>query len=167
MSRTAVSLPIKLQVLTEAGYRCAIPTCRNILALDLHHIIEVKDGGLNDAENLIALCPTCHALYTRGTITKEAIDVYKGLLVSLNGAFAKDTINNLAFLSTLPVASLGISGDGVLKFSDLIGSGLATFKLLIQNGPLLLYEVSLTDKGRRIVNAWKRGDRNEVLVALS
>jgi hypothetical protein len=35
------NLPIKTRtaVLTEAGYRCAVPTCRNILALDLHHII--------------------------------------------------------------------------------------------------------------------------------
>src|SRR5690349_13496502 len=74
-------------VLIEAGYRCAVPTCRNILAIDMHHIIEVKDGGPNEPSNLLALCPTCHALYTRGTIPKEAINAWKTMLVTLSHAF--------------------------------------------------------------------------------
>ena len=68
------SLPVTtaLAVLTEAGYRCAVPTCRTILAIDLHHMVEVGKGGTNDPANLVALCPTCHALYHRGTIKKES-----------------------------------------------------------------------------------------------
>src|SRR5207248_8959417 len=64
------NLPLKTRVivLTEAGYRCAVPTCRSILALDMHHIWEVSAGGGDDPSNLIALCPTCHALYHRGNI---------------------------------------------------------------------------------------------------
>ena len=39
-------LPVntRVMVLAEAGYRCAVPTCRNILALDMHHIWEVSGG---------------------------------------------------------------------------------------------------------------------------
>ena len=73
MARTKVPSSVIREVLIEAGYRCAVPTCRNILALDLHHIIEVQEGGINEQANLLALCPTCHALYTRGNIPKEAI----------------------------------------------------------------------------------------------
>src|SRR5713101_27259 len=98
MARTAIPLDVKVQVLTEAGYRCAVPTCRNILALDLHHIVEVKGGGPNEASNLLALCPTCHALYTRGTISREAINTWKLMLVTLNHAFDQESISNLLFL---------------------------------------------------------------------
>ncbi len=45
----------KAAVLIEAGFRCAVPTCRQILAIDLHHIWEVKDDGGDDPLNLIAL----------------------------------------------------------------------------------------------------------------
>ena len=54
MSRTAIPESIKREVLTEAGFRCAVPTCRTILAIDLHHIIEVSDNGPNEAYNLLA-----------------------------------------------------------------------------------------------------------------
>lgn len=44
--RERSKLPLKTvtAVLTEAGYRCAVPTCRGILALDMHHIWEVSAG---------------------------------------------------------------------------------------------------------------------------
>jgi len=71
-------------ILMEAGYKCANPSCRHILTLELHHIVWVKDGGGSDPENLIALCPNCHSLHTNGYIPTEAIEVWKSLLVSLN-----------------------------------------------------------------------------------
>ena len=43
--RRNLALKTRTLVLTEAGYRCAVPTCRGILALDLHHIWEVVAGG--------------------------------------------------------------------------------------------------------------------------
>jgi hypothetical protein len=51
------NLPLKTRVivLTESGYRCAVPTCRTILARDMHHIWEVSAGGGNDPSNLVAL----------------------------------------------------------------------------------------------------------------
>ncbi len=157
--RVPLPAETRRQVLAEAGYRCAVPTCRNILALDIHHIVEVSEGGSNDPPNLVALCGTCHDLYHRRIYTREAVRGWKGLLLSLNAAFDRETIDNLLFLRSLPPLQLGISGDGVLKFSSLIGSGMASFKLTMQNGPLLLYEVALTDKGRMLVEAWVKGDQ--------
>lgn len=165
-TRTAIKPSLRREVLTESGYRCAVPTCRTILAIDLHHIVEVKDGGPNELSNLLALCPTCHALYTRGTISKDAINVWKTILVALNHAFDGESISNLLFLKQTVNNPVPVSGDGVLKFSHLIASGLAQHKLYIQNGPLLLFLVSLTPKGDRIIDAWFSGNRADVREAL-
>jgi len=193
MTRTKPKSDVVREVLIEAGYRCAVPTCRNIIAIDLHHIVEVKDGGPNEPSNLLALCPTCHALYTRGTIPKEAINAWKTMLVALNHAFDQESISNLLFLhqiskdvdkkmkdmkvrtknGTITAATvkdlnlLVVSGDGVLKFSHLIASGLAQFKFAAWSGATVTYYILLTDKGRRIIDAWISGNRNEVKGALS
>src|SRR5258708_6093093 len=166
MARTAIPQAVKIQVLTEAGYRCAVQTCRNILAIDMHHIVEVNDKGPNEPYNLLALCPTCHALYTRGTISKEAINAWKTMLVALNHAFDKESITNLLFLKKQP--DVVITGDGVLKFSGIIAADLAQVYDFGQRyfGLAPLYVVRLTDKGNRIIDAWFSGNRSAVKEAL-
>ena len=166
MARETIPNSIRLQVLTEAGYRCAVPTCRNILAIDIHHIVEVSEGGGNETTNLLALCPTCHALYHRGTISKDSIRVWKNMLVVLNNAFDKETVDNLLFLEKTKKQELNVTGDGVIKFSKLVGSGLADYRLLVRNGPLVLYTVFLTPKGEQILEAWKSGQRELLEQAL-
>jgi len=161
MRRAAIPENIKREVLTEAGFRCAVPTCRTILAIDLHHIVEVSDNGSNEAYNLLALCPTCHALHHRGTIPKESIKVWKGMLVSLNGAFDKATIDDLLFLFKTS-QSLVLSGDGVLKFSKLIAANLANYTLFFNYGSHINYQVFLTDRGRLLVEAWEKGNIEEL-----
>jgi hypothetical protein len=161
MRRAAIPENIKREVLTEAGFRCAVPTCRTILAIDLHHIVEVSDNGSNEAYNLLALCPTCHALHHRGTIPKESIKVWKGMLVSLNGAFDKATIDDLLFLFKTS-QSLVLSGDGVLKFSKLISANLANYTLFFNYGTHINYQVFLTDRGRLLVEAWEKGNIEEL-----
>jgi hypothetical protein len=104
--RKDLPLNVVTAVLTEAGYRCAVPTHREILALDMHHIWEVADGGPDDISNLIALCPTCHALYHRGTISPESIYSWKAMLVAIGRAFDVDAIDKLMFLSILTPAWL-------------------------------------------------------------
>ena len=157
--RKAVSSGVTVAVLTEAGYRCAVPTCRSILAVDLHHIVKVSEGGGNEVSNLLALCPTCHALHHRGTIPRESIYIWKSVLVSLSQAFDIATVDHLLFLNKPETANLRVSGDGVLPFSRLISAGLATFSVAMQNGPLILYSVTLTKKGKLLVEAWSSGKR--------
>lgn len=48
-NRKSISDEVRRQVLIEAGYRCGVPTCRNILAIDLHHMEPVNEGGAVDA----------------------------------------------------------------------------------------------------------------------
>lgn len=167
MSRKAIPQAIRIAVLTEAGYRCGVPTCRTIIAIDLHHIEEVHEGGGNDAGNLIALCPNCHGLYHRGTIKRESIVIWKGMLVALSSAFDSQALDDLIFLSNLKRRQLCVSGDGVIKFSRLIAAGLAQFQLVMQNGPIVQYEVLLTGRGKSFVSAWQAGDRDALAAAVT
>ena len=165
--RKKIPSDVKLLVLTESGYRCAVPTCRQILAIDLHHLDEVSEGGGDGAENLVALCPTCHALFHRGTIQREALFVYKSLIVSLLGAFDHKTIDLLLFLDCLAEVPLIVSGDGTLTASRLIAAGLASVILKANNAnQLVTYQVSLTSRGSQLVAAWKSGDRSSLAALL-
>ena len=163
--RERVNLPLKTRVivLTESGYRCAVPTCRGILALDMHHIWEVSAGGGSDPSNLIALCPTCHALYHRGNIKAESVYVYKAMLVAITRAFDVEAIDRLLFLESCEKDFLVVSGDGLLHFSRLIAAGLATVELKSNNNwQLVTYAVNIQDKGRQLIEAWKQGDRTRL-----
>ena len=147
-------------VLIEAGYRCAVPTCRNILALDMHHIWEVSAGGGDDPTNLIALCPTCHALYHRGTISSDAIFAYKAMLVAIGRAFDLEAIDRLLFLAQCAEDFLVVSGDGLLHFARLLGAGLARMEMKANNAwQIVTYAVNISDRGRELVEAWMSGDR--------
>jgi len=127
---------------------------------------EVKVGGGDTPGNLLPLCPTCHALYHRGTIKKDSIYAWKTFLVSLSQAFDVFTVDNLLFLKSQDAKDLLISGDGVLHFARLVASGLAGFKKAQQNGPLVIYSVHLTPKGKGLVSAWVSGDWKSIEKAL-
>jgi hypothetical protein len=163
--RERENLPLKTRVvvLTESGYRCAVPTCRTILALDMHHIWEVSAGGSDDPSNLIALCPTCHALYHRGTYKQESIYAWKSMLVAITRAFDVEAIDRLLFLESCKKDFLVVSGDGLLHFGRLIAAGLASVDQKSNNNwQIVTYAVNISDKGRQLIEAWKRGDRTRL-----
>jgi len=163
-----VAPSVALKVLIEAGFRCAVPTCRNTLAMDLHHLWQFSAGGGDTIANLIALCPYCHGLHHRGTIPAEALYVYKSLLVSLGQAFDVAGIDNLLFLHVPNNEPLIVSGDGVLTFARLIASGLVKFSLEANNnGQLVTYSISLTERGAHLISAWLSGNRNELQKVLN
>jgi hypothetical protein len=128
--------------------------------LDLHHIYQVSEGGGNDPENLIALCPTCHALYHRGNISSDAIYSYKSMLVALSRAFDLEAVDRLLFLMMCERDFLVVSGDGLVCFSRLIAAGLASAEQKANNNWLIVsYAINISEKGKRIIEAWKSGDR--------
>ncbi len=62
--RKALGMTLKRDLLIEAGYKCANPTCRMILSISIledHHTIALSDGGGDSFANLIALCPYCQS----------------------------------------------------------------------------------------------------------
>ena len=44
-----------------AHYRCLL--CEEFKPLEVHHLIPVKDGGSDDFDNAVSLCPNCHEIY--------------------------------------------------------------------------------------------------------
>jgi hypothetical protein len=161
--RSKLPLRTTTLVLTESGYRCAVPTCRGILALDLHHIWEVSAGGSDDSANLIALCPTCHALYHRGTIAQESIYAYKAMLVAISGAFDHKAVDLLMFLRMCPKDYVIVSGDGLLQFARLVAASLVDVAQKANNNFMLVtYSVYLSSKGVMLVDAWKAGNRAQL-----
>lgn len=172
--RRKVPGAIRDEVLREAGYKCANPTCRNIMTLDTHHIEWVKDGGGNEATNLIALCGHCHDMHTHGHIPQTAIRHWKGMLHALNHAFSRDSMDLLLFLAIPNTKSIWFSGDGVLRFAGLIAAGLAGFGSMVHldtasvpgPGPSSSIHVHLTPKGKALVEAWLAGDEKRYRDAL-
>lgn len=167
-TRRTIPTSVRDEVLREAGYKCANPVCRHILTLNLHHIVWVREGGGNEATNLIALCPNCHSLHTSGHISDAAIRHWKGMLHALNHAFNKESMDLLLFLRHEDAQKMWFSGDGVLKFAGLIASGLADFSqhcfttIPSSTGPPLssTHKLKLTEKGKILVDAWLSGDEN-------
>lgn len=166
--RDKLPLDTRVIVLTESGYRCAVPTCRSILALDMHHMWEVSAGGGDEPANLIALCPTCHALYHRGTIKAESIYLFKSMLVAITRAFDVEAIDRLLFLESCKKDFLVVSGDGLLHFGRLIAAGLASVDQKKNNNwQIVTYAVNLSDKGRLLIHAWKVGDRAKLRTVIA
>ncbi len=160
--RKAIPTKTQLDVLTQSGWRCAVPTCRSILALDIHHLQQVSEDGGDNQSNLIALCPTCHALFHRGDLTKDALYTYKAILESLSNSFDATTIDQLLFLDSIADKPLQLQGQGVLTFMRLIASGLADFTKTGKDMGVEFYSASLTDKGTLLVKVWKSGNRKQL-----
>jgi HNH endonuclease len=171
---------VRDEVLREAGYKCANPTCRNILTLQLHHMIWVEDGGGREATNLIALCGHCHDMHTYGHIPASAIRHWKGLLHALNHAFNKESMDLLLYLSHPGIENIWYTGDGFLKFAGLVAAGLVEvaefqFSVGVRYGyssaptspPTTAVRVKLSDKGKLLVDSWLKGDEAQYKAALA
>lgn len=153
---------VKSLILHEAGYRCANPACRTILTIEIHHLDQVSEGGGNEPENLIALCPNCHTLHHSGTITLTSLRAWKLLLLALNEAFDRKLVDMV--LTLHKEKELHVSGDGVLQCSPGIASGLILLEKRRHSDD---YWVSLTEKGHRFVQAWEEGDQRAAVEAIT
>jgi hypothetical protein len=61
----------KIQLENAVWYRCENPYCKYTHFLEVHHIIDEKDGGNNKLDNLIVFCPSCHELAHKGEIPEK------------------------------------------------------------------------------------------------
>jgi hypothetical protein len=82
--RIAVPKATMEKVLADAGYRCGNPQCPHELTIQVHHIVEVSEGGGNEPGNLLPLCPYCHVKYHEGWLPRDAIQQWKKRLNDRN-----------------------------------------------------------------------------------
>lgn len=96
MTQKRPPIPAELarRVLIEAGHRCAIHTCR-YPQVHIHHIVPWEQCQIHEYENLIALCPNCHARADRGEIDRKSLRLYKLNLRRFWDRFTDDQIGLL------------------------------------------------------------------------
>jgi len=82
--RKRVPKKIKDRLLVDAMHRCCLcPKHEDIT--DIHHIVPINEKGPNTEENLMVVCPNCHAKIhrIRGRYTQEQLRMYKERWVNL------------------------------------------------------------------------------------
>jgi len=83
--RPSLSDALRRFVWRESGYRCAMPSCRSP-GVEVHHIVPWREaifrcGKPHPADDLIALCPACHARADDEDITRaELYEIKSGFL---------------------------------------------------------------------------------------
>jgi HNH endonuclease len=158
MNRPEIPRGLVREILVEAGHRCAIPTCRQT-PVEIAHIISYEQVREHTFDNLIALCPTCHARYDRGEIDRKAMTQYKTNLSVLNGRYGdlekrvlrvfaeKPEQTQIYILRGLGILLMNLLKDGLLRSED----GREEF-LGDEFGQPAPYE--LTPKGREFIRKW-------------
>ena len=161
-NRPSIPIKIKRRILIEAGYRCAIPTCRWPITKNAHIIswVESKDHSY---ENLIALCPNCHTLYDSGKIERAAIIAYKKKLMFLNEVYSRFELDVLDHLKTHKRALI----PGELLIKRLLEEEIVEHEeeIMIQGfgdgeDILGIFSVILTEKGETLLEDWSKVDES-------
>jgi hypothetical protein len=98
--RPPIPADVRRRILVEAGHRCAIPTCRYI-EIEVHHIVPWAQCKAHDYDNLIALCPNCHARADHGEIDRKSLRLYK-----FNVRFAHDKYSQLELDTLFELAKM-------------------------------------------------------------
>ncbi len=171
MSRS-ISASTRRQVLHEGGYKCANPVCRTVLTLEIHHIVPVAEDGSDTADNLVALCPNCHSLHHKGEITEDSIRAWKMLLLSINEAYDRESVDLLLALDKS--GPIWVTGDSLPDYSSLVAANLVRFRQIGSGtswssgiGPdHPPANVRLTEKGNHLVEEWKNGNQREAIEAM-
>jgi hypothetical protein len=160
-TRPPIPSELKRRILVEAGHRCAIPTCRHPTT-EIAHIIPWDKVKKHEYENLIALCPNCHARADRGEIDRKSLRIYKRILQRLTDRYDRF---ELVILNELrlrkPVIMAGnmllliknLLDDKLVSINSDINIDGVTYSVSIGDIPLNV-EVVLTDKGKRFIDEW-------------
>jgi hypothetical protein len=79
----AIPKAVRDHQLVEARHRCTICSEK---CFELHHIVEQAEGGSDEPENLIVLCPNCHQhrYHRSGEFTRDQLRLYKAKLKEQN-----------------------------------------------------------------------------------
>lgn len=161
--RPAIPAALRRAVLEEAGYACAIPTCR-FQTTEIAHIEPWAKVREHTFSNLIALCPNCHTRYDqKREIPKASIHSYKANLALLNSRYsslerrlieaAADMEPGEEFPIHIGVRILiwNLISDGLVQESDDPMYLITGFDHGIKT--TLLYR--FTPKGREFVRRWQ------------
>ncbi|WP_433953592.1 HNH endonuclease [Curtobacterium flaccumfaciens] len=157
--RPAVPTALKRRLFEEAGYRCAIPTCKGTAALEMAHIEPWSKVRQHDFENMIVLCAVDHTRFDRGEIPVQSIRAFKSNL-SLLGRRYNDTEQRILTIfaqqPSEPNTTTGLVIPGASRFliMFLLKDGIVSIQPggdFFMNGIPAHEEIRLTEAGVELV----------------
>jgi hypothetical protein len=100
-TRPPIPRQLERELFIEAGYRCAIPTCRAVAPLEIDHIDDWARVQEHKFDNMIVLCANCHGRKgnKRGQLDRQALRQFKtnlGLLNHRYGEFERRVLDYFA-----------------------------------------------------------------------
>jgi hypothetical protein len=121
--RPAVPTALKRQLYEEAGYRCAVPTCKGTSALEMAHIEPWSVVQAHSFENMIVLCAVDHTRFDRGEIPIQSIRVYKSNLGVINSRYGEFERRMLEYFGTSGADYIDIPNGRPLDLFYLLRDG--------------------------------------------
>ena len=121
--RSHIPVELKRRVKEEAGYRCAIPSCRGTSALELAHITPYAKVKEHSFSNLILLCAICHSRFDGGEIPRQSMLQYKANLGLLVGRYSHMEIRLLEHFADDSNEAYLVTGLDQMLFRGLIADG--------------------------------------------
>jgi hypothetical protein len=153
-------LPLKREVLVEAGHRCAIPTCRQTTT-EIAHIIPWSKVKKHEFDNLIALCPNCHTRFDNKEIDRKSMIQYKMNLSIVNSRYGDLEQRILKIFAANPQQEFIY----IYKYLDILLMYVIEDELIEKDeshsllGEYSVYE--LTDKGKTFIDKWVNAESVE------
>jgi hypothetical protein len=174
-NRPPIPRPLERELFIEAGYRCAIPTCRVVAPLQIDHIEDWAKVREHKFENMIVLCANCHGRKGsgRGQIDRLALRQYKANLSLLNhryGEFERRILDYFVASSGPPIIFLPggmdllvhyLVSDGYLVRADVRAPMTSNFRLKHVDGTEMTINIPnlvgyfLTESGAEFVKKWQ------------
>jgi HNH endonuclease len=171
-NREAIPNELQRQLFVEAGYRCAIPTCRAVAPLQIEHIDDYAKVKEHKFENMIVLCANCHGMKGSGPrqLDRKALRQFKANLGLLNHRygdlerrlledFAQNPDSSIRILpGSMDLLVRNLVRDGYLKKEKIDGGRRLVYGKDEHEGIVLVVPdfaaYSLTDTGRVFVKNW-------------
>jgi hypothetical protein len=159
---------LKRALFIEAGYRCAISTCRAVAPLTIEHIEEWAKVKEHKFANMIVLCANCHGLKGNRPpkLDRKALRQIKANLGIINGRYGELERRLLMLLTKYPQPSTGdtfeiklpggldlllwyLIEDGILvpQQEATQSSGQEVTRVLLDNNPLRQQDYLVTETG--------------------
>ena len=125
----------------SSGLKCA--WC-GVNMKERHHIDLYSDGGSNEAENLILLCPNCHTLVHAGYISKvELMNRRKALSGCVN--------RSAGFLSVMNKLGVKLGSNTFVNTPNLIQSRGENLVVIASKNDEMLISLRLYDKDKNLI----------------
>lgn len=165
--REPIPADLERALMIEAGYRCAVPSCRTAAPLEIEHIDDYAKVQNHEFSNMIVLCRNCHGLKGTGPrrLDRKALRIMKTNLARVNQRYNDTERRIIEYFVENPKADSVLLPETPVLFSYLIKDGLiegltsekhqAINAMMVEahGGKIFITRgYGLTDEGRRFVD---------------